>query len=1010
MTRSADSLGNAREILLGKRSPTIKVLDRLLGAGILAAGPVGAATGQPWLLAAWGWVDQKNELVARLDELVAKGRGKLRRSGGHRRHEVLAATHAALAVAAFFTAVRDVVGPVYDELELSEDDLARLSALPGHREELGSLAGRLLSLPVRLPRAGCGFHENLDGALRPYYDELARRCVGFFAGLEAWRRIGHRTGVADELRDGALERYRAEYFRLAADVPEFRIWAVFGEHRAEQDALARLEELTRSLAGSSRVALEALRGINRAVLTSPIVNLDEATSGPPTVRVPTVQRGYVEPHFRWAVMGPSSRPAQEEWWQQQRRGTDLAGFVAAHVVSAAAAERPLVVLGHPGSGKSLFTKVCTARLSATDAVMTVRVPLRDVAEPTASVYRQIEDVLRESTHGRVEWRTLCEGSEDCLRVVLIDGLDELMQATGATESRYLRNVMDFQRTESAGGGPAAVIVTSRTLVADLAAIPEDCLVVRLEEFTDEQIGTWAERWAEANAGGASRPVEAARLREYGDLARQPLLLLLLAIVAAGRELPADGTTAALYRMLLDDFVHRELARPDNQAPGHPQEERVAAELWKLGLVAFGMLNRGRQHLAEHDLEADLRALPGPAATVPVRPRDLARPLGPARRVIGRFFFVVAAEADAGAAGRSYEFLHATFGDFLVAFQALELLRDAAKARTLRTASQVWDDDLLFALLSHTLLATAGSRTIDLFAEQARGDEAVAAVLEHIVSAAQHRWTAGRHAAYDPSGAPPVRRLATYTANAVALRLAMADGPVPLSRFGPPGAETGEWWSGQVRLWEAMLAPTAGWGPFISRLQVTDGEHPAAAWQFPAGGWAEDMVEIAALRTDRAMQLAAGRTVLHGSREDVHHPSPRIARDLALLLRRWLPDGPELAVLTAPGEIPPDLHGLASVVAARHGGRLDTEQLRELARTLGEGADRAHTDLLGGRRLFTIFANMMIDFSDHLESGDLRGIADTREGRALLALPPELARPLIPELVASLLSTRQQDLA
>ncbi|MGN9908486.1 hypothetical protein ACTMTJ_13170 [Phytohabitans sp. LJ34] len=33
-------------------------------------------------------------------------------------------------------------------------------------------------------------------------------------------------------------------------------------------------------------------------------------------------------------------------------------------------------------GKSLFTKVCAARLSATDAFVTVRVPLRDVPDPS----------------------------------------------------------------------------------------------------------------------------------------------------------------------------------------------------------------------------------------------------------------------------------------------------------------------------------------------------------------------------------------------------------------------------------------------------------------------------------------------------------------------------------------------------------------------------------------------------------------------------------------------------
>jgi hypothetical protein len=84
MTRSPYMLDTAREILLGKRSKTVKALDSLLGVGLLAAGPIGLATGNPWALALWGWVDQKNELVARLDELLGAGRDKLRKATGWR--------------------------------------------------------------------------------------------------------------------------------------------------------------------------------------------------------------------------------------------------------------------------------------------------------------------------------------------------------------------------------------------------------------------------------------------------------------------------------------------------------------------------------------------------------------------------------------------------------------------------------------------------------------------------------------------------------------------------------------------------------------------------------------------------------------------------------------------------------------------------------------------------------------------------------------------------------------
>jgi hypothetical protein len=243
-----------------------------------------------------------------------------------------------------------------------------------------------------------------------------RRSLQFFTGFNVWEReFGydeHRLrSLQLKVRDRAVERYHAEYLSLAADVPEFQIWALFGEHRAEQNALARLETLAGTIVAkvSSPTEHAVVSGMNRALLSSPIVDLDE-TAEVTAIKVPTVERGYVAPGFRWAEMQRKSRPASEDWWRDQPRGANLAAFLAAHFASPQAAERPILVLGHPGSGKSLLTKVCAGRLSASNAFTTVRVPLRDVRDPSASVYRQIEETLRESTHGRVEWSRLCETS------------------------------------------------------------------------------------------------------------------------------------------------------------------------------------------------------------------------------------------------------------------------------------------------------------------------------------------------------------------------------------------------------------------------------------------------------------------------------------------------------------------------------------------------------------------------------------------------------------------------
>ena len=111
-------------------------------------------------------------------------------------------------------------------------------------------------------------------------------------------------------------------------------------------------------------------------------------------------------------------------------------MLAGYVTAPDATRLPLLLLGHPGAGKSLLTKVLAARLP-TSAYTVVRVPLRWVGA-NVPVRDQIEQALDQATNGRVEkWWRLADQSEGTVRVVLLDGLDELLQATRNDRSGYL---------------------------------------------------------------------------------------------------------------------------------------------------------------------------------------------------------------------------------------------------------------------------------------------------------------------------------------------------------------------------------------------------------------------------------------------------------------------------------------------------------------------------------------------------------------------------------------------
>lgn len=285
-----------------------------------------------------------------------------------------------------------------------------------------------------------------------------------------------------------------------------------------------------------------------------------------------------------------------------------------------------------------------------------------------------ERSLFEATGQRVAWPDVCRAAAGMTPVVFLDGLDELLQAGGTDQGDYLERVTSFQAREAEAGRPLCVVVTARVSVADRFRLPADAIVTRLERFDEERIGQWLAAWNTVNPG---RPViSPALIAPYGALADQPLLLLMLAMHLTGELAPGDisapQTSAQLYEELFGGFLFREVRR---RAPGLNDTAAgmvVDSELDRLGVLAFGMFNRRRESTPEADLDADLTIFAHARADPDAEPCS-------AQDLASRFFFIYEAQAmhPSGRATRSYELLHATFEEFLVARLAVRLSAEAA---------------------------------------------------------------------------------------------------------------------------------------------------------------------------------------------------------------------------------------------------------------------------------------------------------------------------------------------
>ena len=795
----------------GRRSPVLAALDRLTGSILLVASATGAAF--PLSL-----FDAKAEFFRLSEELVRSASDQFRRTKRARRTECLVAANAVLVVAAYFEAMREVSLPIdLDELEMTarEQVAVATGSHPGKE-----LAAAMLRSRVPIPQPQRSYNDNF-AELSRYYDGLGQAVLRFFSGLAVWERLPIQTRADTEKVIGtkvtgrALRTYEELFHRLATEFPEVAFWANRVDHQATRTEVRELrialnglaDTLTGIATGSPPDEVRTrLAKAYQATLRRPLLPAQDMPSG---LSVPLVEELYVNPDFKVATGVPPKRVADRLWWNEQPRHMDLQHFLVGYLTSVAASEAPLLVMGQPGSGKSMLTQVLAAQLPATD-FLAVRVPLREL-DADADLQSHIEEAVRAAIGESLTWPRLAGGSGDAMPVVLIDGFDELLQATGLSQSNYLEKVAAFQQREADQGRAVVVLVTTRMSMAHRARLVEGMTVVLLEPFDKEQITRWLAVWHNRNAASLAkrglRPLRAGDALIHRNLAEQPLLLLLLALYYAEGNLFHQGNarldTASLYEGLLTAFARRQVLKSGAELTDEQLADAVDRELRALSIVAFAMLNRQQLWVTEDDLDADLHAL---AAGV-VRDGEPAM-LTAAQIVVGRFYFVHVAQAVRGKAlFRTIEFLHRTFGEYLIARLVVDEL------------DGLGDDTFLHAVLSFaplTMQPNSVSFVKSLVEQQTPEDrERMANLLLRLFHGSlSPRGTEIED--YQPTRALVPVRYAAYSVNLFLLTV-IAQREVTADQLFPDSASV-DAWTRTARLWQSQL-PAEGWLNLLQSVTV-----------------------------------------------------------------------------------------------------------------------------------------------------------------------------------------------
>lgn len=614
------------------------------------------------------------------------------------------------------------------QLNLQEEQEIYLDGLYSIGEGPEALA---VSFPTLLH--GCSEQDN---RLKELYEAMCQGLRKLVEGLSFWESIGKDdknkfVAKVCDLPKEAIRRFHDYYLYLCGKFNEFYVFTQLEQEKYQKMCWDKRYEDILSLALGLRDSTQA----GMAALAQAVVNqqkqvkkesvqkivdtlvstyqraverpLIETKGGEEQLTYPRISKAFIPQAYKLLEYSGMEQLGPPETWEKLKLRQDMESFWAKYLLDPSSTDRLLLILGEPGSGKSLLTKVLCARLiSLTDIF--VRIPFRehDMEEEIEYIIcRQLEKD-GDAVEKIQKFKWFAEEFPDRPITLLFDGYDEVLQATGGVYRNLLEDLLNFQKRCREFRRPVRVVVTSRATLIDKAYIPEETIVMKLLEFDVGQKAQWIEIWNQHNHDALSR----AGIRDFAlpvgsvdieELSKQPLLLMMLAIYDANFE---QGTNAliqkihrlegldrtGLYDELLRRFIRRELQKEEKSPQNKKRSQKIFneefdpweqadmadKEMRRLGVAALGMLAREKLSIRVEELEADLSYMEVKKPTFSPAGK---KPLRDAESLFGSFFFIHDSRTEHK--GRepetAYEFLHKTFYEFLIADLTLRCLIDAA---------------------------------------------------------------------------------------------------------------------------------------------------------------------------------------------------------------------------------------------------------------------------------------------------------------------------------------------
>ena len=542
--------------------------------------------------------------------------------------------------------------------------------------------------------------------------------------------------VIKELPTAAVKRFHDQYLVLCSKFNEFYIFAQIEQetereikyedryHTILSTAMHAQEFTEAGLANLEKIILELPTQIKeekvqeivkelvdtyRDSINHPLIETKDEEE---KLTYPLISQAFIPQAYKLLKYFGDEHLEQPETWKNLTTEQDMMSFWAKYCLDIGSVDDILLILGEPGGGKSLLTKILCARMISPSNIV-IRIPLRQhnmEDEIESIVCRQIEKD-GDSSEPIPTFKWFAEHFQGNPITLLFDGYDEVMQATGGVYRNLLTKIHQFQYRCQEQNRPVRVVVTSRETLIDKADIPKKTTVMKLLEFDETRKKQWINIWNEKNHNALTADgIEDFSLPEENkdieDLSGQPLLLLMLAIYDANFETKTNALKqrnsqaesldrTKLYDELLRRFIRRELRKgPKGQGPSFDevdysdQSAMVDEEMKKLGIAALGMFVREKLSLKVQELEDDMVYM---KAELIEYDNKNKKTLKNAEAVFGSFFFIHDSKTEnrEDETEVAFEFLHKTFYEFLVADLILQYLINTVDKLNEQRASGRW---------------------------------------------------------------------------------------------------------------------------------------------------------------------------------------------------------------------------------------------------------------------------------------------------------------------------------